>query len=326
VRVPHVEIAGSAGPGTALIVVRNPDGPSLADTPAEQVTDDVLQALWRQVDTMHQAHVAHGRCNLHHVVLADSGPAIVTFDHASGMAPPHRISADIAELLASSALTVGNDRAITAAVAVVGADAVVSALALLQPAALSREIRPSGHKEHKEFAAQVTALRAAAAAAAGTGEPPLQPLYRVSGTNLMMAIGTLIAVFALLSQVGSPQELWDTFTSANVWWLVVAMVISMSTNLATAVALMGTVPIPLPLWRTSELQLSMSFSRSRPSAVWPRRSASSRSRASTSRARWRREGCSSTWATSWPRRCCSSSRCCCRRRTSRRRRSTRTRS
>lgn len=260
VRVPHVEIAGSAGPGTAVIVVRNPEGPRLSDVPAEQVTDDVLQELWRQVDAMHAAHVAHGRCNLHHVVLAADGPAIVTFDHASGMAPPHRISADIAELLASSAGVVGNDRAVAAAMAVVGSDAVVAALTLLQPAALSREIRPVGRKEHKKFAKNVAELRAAAAAAAGTEEPPLQPLYRVSGTNLMMAIGTLIAIFALLSQVGSPQELWDTFTSANIWWLVVAMVISITTNMATAIALMGTVPIPLPLWRTSELQLSMSFS------------------------------------------------------------------
>jgi uncharacterized membrane protein YbhN (UPF0104 family) len=88
----------------------------------------------------------------------------------------------------------------------------------------------------------------------------LQELHRVSGTNLMMAVGTLIAIFALLSQVGSPQELWDTITSADIWWLIVAMIISLATNFATAIALMGTVPIPLPLIRTAELQLSMSFS------------------------------------------------------------------
>jgi undecaprenyl-diphosphatase len=82
----------------------------------------------------------------------------------------------------------------------------------------------------------------------------------VSGTNLMMAIGTLIAIFALLSQVGSPQELWDTITQADLWWLAIALVISLATNFATAVALMGTVPISLPLVRTAELQLSMSFS------------------------------------------------------------------
>ena len=103
-------------------------------------------------------------------------------------------------------------------------------------------------------------MRAAAATAIGTDEPPLQELHRVSGTNLMMAIGTLIAISALLSQVGDPQELWDTVTNADLFWLIVALIISLLTNFATAIALMGTVPINLPLVRTAELQLSMSFS------------------------------------------------------------------
>ena len=260
VHVPHVEVAGTAGPGAALIVLRIPEGPRMADAPVDDVTDDVLQSLWHQVAAMHAAHVAHGRLNAHHIVLAADGPAIATFDQASGMPSPERLAGDVAELLTSTAEIVGPDRAIAAAVGGVGEAAITAALPVLQSAALSREVRPTGHKEHKEFAKRLGDLRAAAATAVGTEEPPLQPLYRVSGTNLMMAVGTLIAIFALLSQVGSPQQLWDTFTSANVWWLVVAMIISIATNMATAVALMGTVPIPLPLWRTSELQLSMSFS------------------------------------------------------------------
>jgi undecaprenyl-diphosphatase len=131
---------------------------------------------------------------------------------------------------------------------------------VLQPAALSREIRPFGRKERKAFAELLAQVRDAAATAADVETPPLQPLYRVDATNLLMAVGTLIAIGALLSQVGSPQVLWDTITEADLGWLAVAMVVSLATNVATAVALMGTVPIPLPLWRTSELQLSMSFS------------------------------------------------------------------
>jgi undecaprenyl-diphosphatase len=260
VRVPHVEVAGSAGPGTALIVLQVPAGPTLAEAAPELVTDDALHEVWNQVAAMHAAHVAHGRLNAHHIVIADDGPAITDFDEATGMARGQRRAADVAELLASTAAIVGVDRAVAAALAGVGPEVLDAALPILQPAALSRELRPAGHKERKQFSKQVAELRAAAATAAGTEEPPLQPLYRVSGTNLMMAVGTLIAVFALLSQVGSPQELWDTFTSADIWWLVVAMIISITTNMATAVALMGTVPIPLPLWRTAELQLSMSFS------------------------------------------------------------------
>jgi undecaprenyl-diphosphatase len=75
-----------------------------------------------------------------------------------------------------------------------------------------------------------------------------------------MAVGTLIAVFALLSQVGDPEEFYETIKDADWFLLFVATVVSFLTNFATAVALMGTVPINLPLVRTAELQLSMSFS------------------------------------------------------------------
>ena len=260
VKVPLVVVAGTAGPGAALIATRPLVGTRLRDADPASVTDAVLSDLWHQVAEVHRARVAHGRLNANHVVVTDDGRVAVDgFETATGAAATGRRAADIAELLVSTALIVGEDRAVAAARTGLGDDAIVAALPYLQPAALSREMRPD-RKHRKERSRQVGAVRAAAAAAIGTDEPPLQELHRVSGTNLMMAVGTLIAVFALLSQVGSPQELWDTITNADPFWLVVAMIISLLTNFATAVALMGTVPINLPLIRTAELQLSMSFS------------------------------------------------------------------
>ena len=263
VNVPPVLVAGTAGPGAALIASRPVPGTRLRDADPAAITDGVLADLWRQVGALHSARVAHGRLNANHVVLTDAagnaGVAIDGFEVASGAAARGRRAADVAELLLSTALLVGNDRAVAVAQAGIGETALVEALPFLQPAALSHEMRPD-RKHLKERSQQVAAVREAVAAATGTDEPPLQELHRVSGTNLMMAIGTLIAVFALLSQVGSPQELWDTVTSADIWWLILAMIISLLTNFATAIALMGTVPINLPLIRTAELQLSMSFS------------------------------------------------------------------
>ena len=86
-----------------------------------------------------------------------------------------------------------------------------------------------------------------------------QPLARVSMSSLLMTFGTLFAVYSLLGQIGDPGKFWHTISSANFWWIGAALVVSFSTNIATAVVLMGTVKTPLPLWRTSELQLSMSF-------------------------------------------------------------------
>ena len=258
--VPGVVVAGTAGPGAALLVSRPVDGPVLADAPPDAVTDAVLDQLWRRVAALHGAHVAHGALNARRIVLGEHGPAITGFDAATGRASELERSADVAELIVSTAVIVGDDRAIAAALHELGPAPLVAALPLFQPAALSGELRPGDPRQRTAFHKRVGDLRNAVAAATNTEAPPLQQLHRVSGTNLMMAVGTLFAISVLLSQVGDPQTMWDTVTSANPWWLTAAMLISFATNCATAIALMGTVPINLPLWRTSELQLSMSFS------------------------------------------------------------------
>ncbi len=160
----------------------------------------------------------------------------------------------------STAGIVGDDRAIAAAMRGIGSDALVAALPVLQPGALSQDLRARTRRSRKELKKRLDTLRAAVVTATGTEEPTLQQLYRVNTTNLLMAVGTLFAVFALLSQIGDPEEFWDTIKGAEWGWLAIALTVSFLTNFATAVSLMGCVPMSLPLMRTAELQLSMSFS------------------------------------------------------------------
>jgi undecaprenyl-diphosphatase len=262
VPVPDVVVAGKAGPGAALLVTRPPAAVApLASVDPTVVTDHVLADLWGHVRQLHTAHVAHGRLNAHHVMLGPAGVALVDFEHASGTTTtaPRRAT-DVAELLASTSQIVGNDRAVRAALAGVGPDELAGALPVLQPAALSHELRPSSHHgQRRAFARHLAELRTSTASALDTQVPPLQDLYRVSGSNLLMAIGTLIGLVALFSQVGSPSQLWHTITSAQIGWLAVALLGALLTNVPSAIGLMGAVPINLPLVRTSELQLSMSF-------------------------------------------------------------------
>ncbi|HEX3453238.1 MAG TPA: lysylphosphatidylglycerol synthase transmembrane domain-containing protein [Gaiellaceae bacterium] len=261
VRVPELVVAGTAGPNTALAAVRPLAGTTLAERDPDSVDDALLDDLWRQVAEMHGARVAHGALHADHVVVTSDGrPGIVSFDSAATAATGFQRGADVAELLVATGALVGGDRAVASAVRGIGATEVAAALPFIQPAALSRQARPRSRKARKEFGKQLEALRAAAAVAVGEEEPPLQQLYRVNTTSLLMAVGTLIAVFALLSQVGDPEQFYNTIKNADWFLLLVAMIISFLTNFATAVALMGTVPIALPLVRTAELQLSMSFS------------------------------------------------------------------
>jgi glycosyltransferase 2 family protein len=258
--VPSVLTVGTAGRGTALLATRAPEGPRLAEMDRSAVTDDTLRTLWHTVGLMQDAGISHGHLNVRHVVLTDRGPEVVDFSDASSRRSDGLLRADIAELLVSSATIVGEHRAVSCALDVLGADALVAALPYLQTPALSREMPSHLPRERRSLRDTLTTLRGVIADATGTEPPQLQQLYRANATNVLMAIGSLAAVGVLLSQIGDPGEFWSTISAANWWWLLLAFALSLSTNAAAAVALAGTVPVQLPLWRTAELQLSMSFS------------------------------------------------------------------
>jgi uncharacterized membrane protein YbhN (UPF0104 family)/tRNA A-37 threonylcarbamoyl transferase component Bud32 len=258
VRVPQVLVAGVAGPDAALLVTRQPSGARLATVDPTTLTDDVLDDIWAQARSLQGSGVVHGALNAHHVFLSNGEATIVDFDGATTTRVHERGDRDLAELLVSTADLVGDERAVAAAARALDHERLAELLPFLQTAALSRELVSDTHKR-KELKTRLDDLRTLGAKAAQVEEPPLEQLYRVDKTNLLMAVGTLVAVFALLSQIGSPGELWDTIKDAEWYWLVIAFAISMSTNIAYAVALMGTVPRRLPLWPTTECQVSMSF-------------------------------------------------------------------
>ncbi|MBV8235074.1 MAG: flippase-like domain-containing protein [Acidimicrobiia bacterium] len=258
VRVPEVLVAATAGPGAAVLVVRPAAGPRLAELAGDQISDDLLDAVWRQVRLLHAARIAHGKLNVAHVVVGADGPVIADFARA-GFGTPARCRADVAELLASTAATVGTGRAVAAIGRILDDDTIVGSLGYLQSAALTPETRDA-FGDGKALKKRLTELGAAGAGVAGTEPPRVQQLHRVSGQSLLMACGALIAVGVLLSQLGSPQELWETVQHAQWLWVVVALALSLSTDVGFAVAMFGAVPGRLPFWPTVETQLACSFS------------------------------------------------------------------
>jgi membrane-associated phospholipid phosphatase/uncharacterized membrane protein YbhN (UPF0104 family) len=259
VRTPKPLVAGRAGPGAALLVERPFPGVSLSELPSALLTDGLLEALWIQVRRLHTAHVVHGRLNSSHIVVDESGPAIVGFDDASASGSEDLAARDVAELLASTSSHLEPERVVAAAANVVGRDAVRAALPWLQPAALSRETR-AGSGSRSELHRQLAALRKVAASDGGGEAPELEELYRVRRSSVAMAVGTLAAVIVMLTQLTAPGELWHALSTANVWWLILALAISMTTNVAFAIGLMGTTQLRLPLLAATEVQVGMSFS------------------------------------------------------------------
>jgi hypothetical protein len=259
VRAPDVVAAGMAGPGAAFLVLREPEGVRLAGIETGLITDDLLAAIWRQAELLHSAHLIHGRLNAHALIVTPDGPAVTGFDVARSAIPEASTAGDVAELLASLASLVGPERAVRSALASAEGVSMVSALPLLQIAALTSQTR-SGVGSRKDCKELLSQLREAGAAATGTAPLALQQLHRVSGANLLLAVGTLLAIGGLLAAVGSPAQLAAATRHARWNWLAAAFAISMSTTIAYTLALLGTVTQRLPLWPTIELQVGLALS------------------------------------------------------------------
>jgi len=260
VHVPTVVVAGSGGPRAALLVQRPSAGSRLSDLDPDAVSDALLARVWADVAALGRCRIAHGDLDADHVVVSDDQPWIVGFDEAEVTGDAHRYGADVAQLLASTAALVGEERAVQAAVAVLGRPAVALALPFLQPAALSSSTRKLTGERRRGFGAFLDHLRTVAANAIGIEPPELVQVRRITPTGAAMAIGALVAVGALLLDVGDPTDVVDTMRHADWGWLALAMVVSFAANIAYAVALQGTVTVRLPMVPTTELQLGMSFS------------------------------------------------------------------
>jgi glycosyltransferase 2 family protein len=261
VNVATVVFVGRAGPNAALLVLRPPTGfRLLAAIEAGAVTDVVLASIWQQVAILHQAGIAHGALDAAHVMCSETEAALVAFSTASTARPDHRQATDVAELLAATAGIVGDDRALAACFETLGETEVRTGLPFLQPPALGRRTRTALGTSARASRHRIEVLHRKAAERMGLDAPALPHLQRLRLSSLFLAAGGLVAVAVLLDQVGNPAKVWAIVGNTQWGWAAAALAVSLATNIAYAVALMGTLPIRLPLWPTSELQLAMSYS------------------------------------------------------------------
>jgi uncharacterized membrane protein YbhN (UPF0104 family) len=256
VRVPAVRWAGQQG-ALALLVVDEVAGEPLRELGGGAHARAVLDDAWVQAGALHRAGLAHGRLDGDHLVVTGTEVSVVGWERASTGASDHQREYDVAQLLAAGAAASTTDLAVDAAVAHVGREQLVEALPVLQPGALAWVTRDALDARDGDA---LDELRRAAAAAAGAEPPELRERYRVNPRQLMMAVGALVAIAVLLSRVGDPVEFWESVRDANWWYVALAFGLGIATDVAFAVAFLGTVPIRLPLWPAIELQSSMSFS------------------------------------------------------------------
>ena len=257
VHVLPVIAAGVVGTRDGVLVVEA-EGRPLATLATDEVTDDLLRDLWSLVVRMHEVGIAHGGLDADRLVVAPDGSArIGGFQAATASAAPQSIGADRAQLLVTTSLLVGDERAVAAATDAIGTEGLSELLPFVQPAALSRSTRRS----LKDAKHDLEALGQKAAAAAGTDLPKLEPLRRVTvGSLLTVAIllAALYFVITALAGIGI-DTIVQELEEADTGWLIAALLVVPLVPFALAFSTIGAATMPLRLGPVVALEYGIQF-------------------------------------------------------------------
>ena len=257
VPVMSVIAAGETGQGDALLVI-DANGRTLAAVEQADVTPDLLRSAWSALGKLHELGISHGRVNAESLIVRPDGSAAFTdFGAAQVAAPDGDMRTDRAQLLVTTALATDTDRAVAAAIDVLGGDGIVEVLPFLQPAAFERDTRIALHDQHVDL----KALRESIAERTHSEVPPLEPLQRVTWQSLLKlaVIGflayTLISAFA---NIGI-DTIIEQFQNAEWSWLLVALVLSPLSQVPQAFSSLGATLQEIRFWPVLMLQYGVQF-------------------------------------------------------------------
>ncbi len=253
VRVEPVLAVVAGAHGEAVLAVRAIDGPTLTEL-GDDLSDDVLDSAWQQVAGLADARIGVRALTTDHLVATDDGVTVVDLSRAQPAAPDGVLAGDVAELLASTSVLVGAERAVQVAYRVLGRDRLTAALARLVPVALTpgtrSAIKASGGLE--PVVAQVSAVTE-------VEEPEFERVERVRPRTLVMAAMLVVAVYVLAPQLANLNSLGDVITGIDWRWAAPLAAASVATYVGSALGLAGGTPGRVPVGQAGAVALAASF-------------------------------------------------------------------
>jgi undecaprenyl-diphosphatase len=180
---------------------------------------------------------------------------LVDFGYAEAAASDLQMRNDVAELLCSTAVEVGAERAVNAAVAVLGAAEIGAALPRLQPLAL----RPQTRKAMAGRDGLLSELQERVQGAAGIEDVKYEELARVSPKTVVGFLVFAVALYALLPRLAEVSDIGETLKTAEWWWLIPLLLAQSVTYVGAGLGIEGSVPDPVKFFPAVKAQVAAAF-------------------------------------------------------------------
>ena len=253
--VPEVLAVVPADNESAIIAFTAAPGTPLADLDADTVTDDALDATWVAVGRLHDRCIAHRSLSGSNVIVDGDAVTIDGLDTALLASTPASRATDRAELLVSTALVVGVERALDAVMRVVPRRELEATLPYVQTPALPASAR----KDAKRRKGIVGELRVGLQERLGVDAVELVELERISIPKLLSWVGFAVLALFLLAFVTNLSAIRDAMSGIQWVWVVPAVIVTLLGTVAGAMSLSGSVLRPIPLGEATVIMFGQSF-------------------------------------------------------------------
>ena len=256
--VPQLLAVTEVGPYAALIALSHLPGHSVAEAVAhgEEFDDDQLRGFWHELAQLQNRKVVHRALTAQNLLMTPDGSAAL-LDLGAGeiAASDLAMRLDTVQLLVTLALATDPERAVRTAVEVLGPNAIVDSLPLLQRIALSRDTR----RQLKQRKGLLHDLRTHIIEVT-PADPDVEEikLERLSGRTVVAIIGGSVAAYVIATQF--TQVNFGSLRHLDWKWAGVAFVCSCLTYLAAGMTCAGFVTARISLWRATLTQYAVGFS------------------------------------------------------------------
>ncbi len=223
----------------------------------EEIGDAVLADAWRSLGRLHDAGIRHGGITPDNLQVAGGRVFLGNFDRATIDWGDTSRRLDEAQLLTSTAVAVGSDRAVAAAVDALGVEQLTETTTFVQPAAMLPDLR----KRADAADLDIDDLRKATVTEVGAEEQELQTLRRISLGNVVMLVLLVVVAYAVIGAIQSVglASIVDAIAGASFAVLLLAFVLGQIPRVASAFAVSRAAPLPIPLARLTLLEFAITF-------------------------------------------------------------------
>lgn len=246
---PAVRMLGEMPGETLVLVTTIPDGGP--ETEATQLAG--ATTLFAALRRLHDAGVAHRDVRAGNVFMSGSRAGFCSLDAAEPGASELTRRLDLAQALATLAVTGGPDGAVTALRAGYGPVDPVAVASVVQPVALT----PWGWRAARAASGSLNEIRHQLLGGNATVPAALR-LERFRWRTVATTVALTVAAYLLIGEISGVNVL-GTLRQANPGWLAVAVLASAVTYLAAAIGIIAFVPQRLSIWRGVFVQLATAF-------------------------------------------------------------------